>query len=915
MSFLTNLLQPKPLFALVLALYALFGSLHLTQFLTADEHYWLYERVPKYWNAWGDWELRKTFINDKPGVSLALITGPALLALPDTATHCVEQDNRLYQCQVDETAPLLLAFRLPLLLANGLILIYLFFLLTRLFDPWIALFASAFTALSPVLLGMTQIVNPDALLWSTSTAAFLSYFALLRFDTRRDLFATLLFTTLALLSKYTALILFPAFGLAYLIHFIAASEEETLDSLRTQLSTGFYRLVMIAAASVVLVLAAVPAFFLDRKYLAEYLATVPDKEVLLFFFAPVVLLFLIDLFLLKSRCLLNLRYLLRKAAPSVKLVPIFFFFLFTAVIISRYAFPGWNIYAIPFDIKDLTDARYHASVPNFLEAFFLEWNAIVFSLPPVLLLSLFGLGIIALRRRAITDGSIILTLSLFMLGFTFILIHSNILATARYAIILFPLLAVLGAFGLREFALWGERKWSYFRNIVAISVIITSTASLCAIYPFYANYANTLLPKNALITDAWGYGGYEAAQYLNTLPNASALTVWSDYYGVCEFFVGHCLTAYTFDGNEIKPDYYVLTRRGEARYMSRFTRWERLSGLTAYQYYAEPHPDWQLFIDGRPGNFIKVVRVETGLHAAIITDIDHCPSREAVSQERIQSFIAQNQEQKTDFVISLGDNASHRLRNCSETGDMDARYIADLLRSIGPPAHFVLGDHDITSTTSSYQAWLETTEREPTYYSFDAKDVHIIILDTVLGGEVMRAACSEDTLCVALEHRLEDIINLSFLRYTEQYPDAQRSQPAEQASVKKLLEQTRAEIDLTRSFGNRDRGRVAETQLAWLQRDIRETPLDRIIVFSDHPLFPFQSDRKSYDIINGDAVRKILESSGKKVVALSGETHLWHEESINGIRYYIVDEFRKANGSWARITWDETDFRLERITH
>lgn len=179
----------------------------------------------------------------------------------------------------------------------------------------------------------------------------------------------------------------------------------------------------------------------------------------------------------------------------------------------------------------------------------------------------------------------------------------------------------------------------------------------------------------------------------------------------------------------------------------------------------------------------------------------------------------------------------------------------------------------------------------------------------------MRAACSEDTLCVALEHRLEDIINLSFLRYTEQYPDAQRSQPAEQASVKKLLEQTRAEIDLTRSFGNRDRGRVAETQLAWLQRDIRETPLDRIIVFSDHPLFPFQSDRKSYDIINGDAVRKILESSGKKVVALSGETHLWHEESINGIRYYIVDEFRKANGSWARITWDETDFRLERITH
>jgi 4-amino-4-deoxy-L-arabinose transferase-like glycosyltransferase len=595
-----------------MGLYALFSSLHLTQFLTADEHYWLYERVPKYWNAWGNWELRKTFINDKPGVSLALITGPALLTLPDTATHCVERDNRLYQCQVDETAPLLLAFRLPLLFANGLILIYIFFLLTRLFDPWTALFASGLTALSPVLLGMTQIVNPDALLWSTSTAAFLSYFALLRFDTRRDLFATLLFTTLALLSKYTALILFPAFGLAYLIHFIAASEEETLDSLRTQLSTGFYRLVMIAAASVVLVLAAVPAFLLDRKYLAEYLATVPDKEVLLFIFLPLSLLSLIDLLILKARGLLSIRSAVRRMIPFTRWLALGLILLIIAVITARYAIPSWSIYAIPFDIKDLTDARYHASVPNFFESFFLEWNAIVFSLTPVLLASLLSLGLVVMKKKTLNNGSVILTLVLFLLGFTLILIHSNVLATARYAIILFPLLAVLGAFGLREFALWGEGKWSYFRNIVAISVIITSTASLCAIYPFYANYANTLLPKDALIADAWGYGGYEATEYLNALPNASELTVWSDYYGVCEFFVGRCLTAYTFDGTQIQPDYYVLTRRGEARYMSRFDRWERLSGLTAHRYYRQTAipPVWSLELDDRPGNYVKVFRVE-----------------------------------------------------------------------------------------------------------------------------------------------------------------------------------------------------------------------------------------------------------------------------------------------------------------
>ena len=130
------------------------------------------------------------------------------------------------------------------------------------------------------------------------------------------------------------------------------------------------------------------------------------------------------------------------------------------------------------------------------------------------------------------------------------------------------------------------------------------------IRPFYFNYTNLLLPQKIIINDAWGYGGYEAAQYLNTLPNAKNSAIWSDYYGVCEFFVGRCLTAYTFDKEKIKPDYYVLTRRGGIRYMSKYDNWEMKSGLTAYKYYNVSNPDWQLFIGNHPGNFIKVIKVE-----------------------------------------------------------------------------------------------------------------------------------------------------------------------------------------------------------------------------------------------------------------------------------------------------------------
>lgn len=612
MDTLHRFLQPKPLFAVVLAFYTLFGALHLTQFVTADEHYWLYERVPKYWDAWGDFELRKTFINDKPGVSLALVTGPALLLLPDTSDHCVEQDNRLYDCRVEDTGSLLLAFRLPLLLANGLIIVYLFFLLTRLFGSWVALFASILIALSPILVGMTQIVNPDALLWSTSAAALFSCLAALKSGRRSDIIMTILFTTLALLSKYTALILFPLFGLAALIRFIASPTDTPAEELSRSLKTDTLRLVGIVATSACLVLVFVPALFLDRKYAAEYLATVPDKEVLLFIFAPIAVVLLGDILFFHSRLLLFCRSVIQRITPFLRSIALFGLLLILAIIAARYFLPSWSIYAIPFDIKDLTDARYHSRVPNVFEAFFLEWNAILFSLPPILLASLALLALLGLRKRLLTDASTIVLLVLFAFGFTLILIHSNILATARYAIMLFPVLATLGAFGLSELARLGETRGQEWRPAIAVFAITASILSLVAIHPFYANYANALLPKKALVADAWGYGGYEAAQYLNALPNASELTVWSDYYGVCEFFVGKCLTAYTFNGNEIRPDYYVLTRRGEARYMSRFERWERLSGLTAHRYYRQTAipPIWSLDIDDRPGNYVKVFRVE-----------------------------------------------------------------------------------------------------------------------------------------------------------------------------------------------------------------------------------------------------------------------------------------------------------------
>jgi hypothetical protein len=242
--------------------------------------------------------------------------------------------------------------------------------------------------------------------------------------------------------------------------------------------------------------------------------------------------------------------------------------------------------------------------------FFLEWIPILFSLTPITLIGTLSFFLSTLRKDISPDTRFIaITFPILIVLYLFIFLAVGLLVTPRYSILLYPLFAFLAALGISHMATHFKTV-SFIRPILFLLILGASLLSLYSIKPFYFNYSNLLLPKQALISDSWGYGGYEAAEYLNSLPNASALTVWSDYYGVCEFFVGKCLTAYTFNGNEIQPDYYVLTRRGKIRYMSRYDRWEQKSGLTAYRYYDRTDPAWSLAIDDRPGNYVKVFKVE-----------------------------------------------------------------------------------------------------------------------------------------------------------------------------------------------------------------------------------------------------------------------------------------------------------------
>ncbi len=175
----------------------------------------------------------------------------------------------------------------------------------------------------------------------------------------------------------------------------------------------------------------------------------------------------------------------------------------------------------------------------------------------------------------------------------------------RYAIVLYPLVMVMAALGIFDLVNVSSRV-SKNMALVGVFIVLFAVASLWSVKPFYFNYASPLLPQERLVAGAWGYGGYEAAQYLNSLPGAQNLTVWSDYNGFCQFFVGKCvkgnkeLKSWTKEGKTV--DYYVKTRRGSIMYED---VWQTLGNFQVDLY---DEPIWQLFIDNRPGNYIKIFK-------------------------------------------------------------------------------------------------------------------------------------------------------------------------------------------------------------------------------------------------------------------------------------------------------------------
>jgi len=187
-------------------------------------------------------------------------------------------------------------------------------------------------------------------------------------------------------------------------------------------------------------------------------------------------------------------------------------------------------------------------------------------------------------------------------------------------------------------------------------------------------------------------------------------------------------------------------------------------------------------------------------------------------------------EEKVDLVVELGD-----LIDSADSLDVEKGYlrrIATEFAAIPGQHHFVLGNHCVSALTKP--ELLEIVGREKSFYSFDLKGVHVVILD----------ACYRSD-------------GEPYGRNNFDWTDAN----------------------------------IPPAEVEWLRADLKQTE-HKTLVFVHQRL----DVEPPYGVKNAPEVRKILEDSGKVLAVLQGHEHKGDYREIVGVRYVTLSAMVEGSG-------------------
>ncbi len=592
-----------------------FGFPRLVKFSSVDEHLWTYNRTPQFWHAVERLRWRSTHINDKPGITIAIISGAGFFGgiNPKPYKKLRLGEGTKTKTQVGIMKKINFNFRLPIYLFTLLMAPIFYILLKKLLGEAIALFSVIIIYLSPVLLGMSIIINPDSLTWIFVPLSLISFFIFQKNMEKKYAILSGFFFGLALLTKYISSILYPFFIFLILASYIFSKHKRNNATYFKKSLTGYAIIILISTLTVITLY---PASWVNSKYIPNTTFFSHPFNLVSPYIAGLLVLFYIDTFLLNSKFTLSFLSLFTKYKKYILQFIILMFLIGIAFILvdvySNMRFYDFQSAMSSFQIPENT-----SFIPKiFINGVLSGTYILIFSLTPIVFLFfLYPLLASFFKKMAVPSDEILIVfyLLVFIMIYYIAFSANNIYATARYQISIYPLVSIIAAIGFYRFiSLKNIRKyipiWGAYILLIAISTI-----SLFLTKPYYFAYTSKLLPQEyTLNLNDMGEGSYQAATYLNSLPNAQNIKIWADQVAVCEYFVGNCQVSLRKRNiHNIYYDYYVLSSGRKTRTIT-MSGHRGLSSTDIANFknaYASNNPsNYKIVIDNRPNCFVKVVK-------------------------------------------------------------------------------------------------------------------------------------------------------------------------------------------------------------------------------------------------------------------------------------------------------------------
>ncbi|WDQ15172.1 metallophosphoesterase [Rhodopirellula sp. P2] len=226
----------------------------------------------------------------------------------------------------------------------------------------------------------------------------------------------------------------------------------------------------------------------------------------------------------------------------------------------------------------------------------------------------------------------------------------------------------------------------------------------------------------------------------------------------------------------------------------------------------------------------------TAVRVGLVTDMHYADKSPAGSRhyretiDKLETARKQFVSDQPDFLVELGD-----LIDAADSVDVEQRYLQTIntkFAAICKDRHYVLGNHCVDTLTK--EEFLAGVKQERSYYSFDRKGIHFIVLDSCFRSD-----------------------GKPYGRRNSHWTDA--NVPAE--------------------------------ELDWLRGDLKSNNKPTI-VFAHQRL----DVSNHHGVKNNPQVRQVLEDSGDVLAVFQGHSHQNDLKDIGGIHYCTLAAMVEGSG-------------------